>query len=372
MPKNLPPSAIVRQPRGIVKINDEVIPGWVSVEVDNNTFYEADTFRVTFATSLLPPARNPAWLASQKEMFVEIFVGLPVDVENFSASDLTSLIYGRVDDVMFTPSAFQVELSGRDLTAAFIDTKSTEKWPNKTSSQIAQALAARHNMTASVTATTTRAGKYYDIDHVRLTDQRSEWDLLSWLAHEEQFNVYVKGKTLHFEQKTAPSTDPYLLTWQDPNIDQAFPTFTGKSIEFTRALNVAKGIQVVVRSWNQKAKKGFTVSYPNKAKSTQAGKASPFGNTQIYSYTFPNLTQAEALQKAQALHKEITQHEMKLVAELPADNILSVTDIVKVVGTNTAFDQIYYPDSIRRTLSKDGYTMTLHAKNHSPDSVVSV
>ncbi|WP_157128305.1 hypothetical protein [Cupriavidus sp. USMAA2-4] len=45
---------------------------------------------------------------------------------------------------------------------------------------------------------------------------------------------------------------------------------------------------------------------------------------------------------------------------------------ILVEGTNTKFDQIYYPVSITRQMSVTaGYAMRVEAKNHNPDTVPS-
>jgi hypothetical protein len=369
----LPVAAAARQPRGLVRVNGEVMPGWVIWEVDNNAFYQADTFRCTFALSRLPSARGPGWWAGLQQIDVEILAGFPKDPQSFTAAELDSLIYGRVDDLTFDPVSGQIEISGRDLTSEFIDTKTTEKFQNLTSSQVVEQLAQRHGMTAVVTKTETKTGRYYEIDHARMNDQRSEWDLLTWLAHEEQFMVFVKGKELHFVPKPNPDDDPYVLQWDAPTDERGHPVFSGKTLVFSRNLTLAKDVIVKVRSWNAKHKKGFTkVAQATHNKNTVLiGAAQPIGEAQTYSYTIPGLTPEQALQRAQALLKEITAHEMKLTATLPADNVLAITNIVKVTGTGTAFDQIYYPASIVRHMSvMEGYSMTLNAKNHSPESVV--
>ena len=60
---------------------------------------------------------------------------------------------------------------------------------------------------------------------------------------------------------------------------------------------------------------------------------------------------------------------MKLKAELPGDTILDTTSVIQVTGTGTAYDQIYYPDSISRYMHWDGgFSMTVSAKNFAPDS----
>ncbi len=367
----LPALSAATQPRGAVKLNDTLIEGWVSWEVESNNFYAADTFRITFLKNMLPAERNANWFSELQTAFVEIFAGFPANPDDYRASELTSMLYGRVDEVEFDIVRGRIDLIGRDLTSEFIDAKTTEKWPNKTASQIATDLAVRRGLTPMVTATSTLVGTYYDIDHVTMTDQRSEWDILNYLAHLEQFAVYVRGKTLYFGPKPDPKATPYVLMWQDPNADQAFPEGNFMDLRFTRGLTVSRGIQVVVRSFNSKAKKAFTATYPNKGSTTQAGKAKPFGGTQIYTYTIPGLTQEQALQRAQTIYAELIAHEMKLSAVLPGDNILGIDTMVQVMGTGTAWDQTYYPDSVTRRMSFDeGYSMNLHAKNHAPDSVV--
>ncbi|WP_234775168.1 hypothetical protein [Paraburkholderia tropica] len=80
----------------------------------------------------------------------------------------------------------------------------------------------------------------------------------------------------------------------------------------------------------------------------------------------------QALQYAQNWYKQLVAHEMKLEGlALPGDNALDVTSMIQLSGTGTAFDQLYYPDSINRAMSFDGsYEMTIAAKNHAPDSTV--
>ena len=365
----LPVQPGVRQPRAIVTVAGVQVPAWISWEVTNNTFYQADTFRVSFAANALPPETDANWFSDQKEAFVEIFVGFPVDPTNYSETDLDSLIYGRVDDVEYDPVSTILTLTGRDLTAAFIDAKTTIQYQNLTSSQIAAQLAANHGLTVSGPATTTLAGTFYKYDHVSMTDDRSEWDILTWLAQQEGYLCYVKGKTLYFEPQPPAPADPYELRW---TVDEnGHPTANVQDLRLSRSLTVAKGVTVVVRSWNAGQAKGFTAYYPSKGKSTQPGKASPFGDQQIYLVKKGGLDQDRVNKLAQQIHREITQHEMKLRARLPADNVLTQTAMVRLTGTK--FDQDYFVDGITRAMSLDeGYVMDVSAKNHNPETVPSL
>jgi phage protein D len=367
-----PAQSVARQPRALVKINDTIVPGMIDFSVDSNSFYSADTFRVVFATSLLPAAFNVDWFSTVTEAFVEIFAGFPDDPTNYSPADLSSLIYGRVDDIDFDPCGTKITLTGRDLTAAMIDTKLTEQWNNLTASGVATQLANKHGLTPQVTATTEIIGKYYQIDHVRINAERSEWDLLAWLAAEEGFVVYAKGHTLYFGPDPRTPDTPYLVRWQAPSDTAGYSTMNGGRASFHRSLTVAKGITVVVHSWNNKQKKGFDGYYPSRPKAIQAGKASPFGNTQTYEFNIPGLTQQQAVARAQALYNQIIRHAVNFAYDGPADDLLTARVMIQTEGFPGSFNQTFYVDSVTREFSLDaGYSMHVRAKNQNPDLQVS-
>lgn len=363
MPINNPvPQSAVRQPRMLALINGQPAAGLKSIEVENNSFYQADTFRATLSLSAQPATNDLNWWSSQTAIDCEIFAGFPTDPVRYTKADLTSLILGQVDHMEFDLLRGEIHLTGRDWSAKFIDAQTTEKFQNQTASQIAQALAARHGMTAQVTATTTKAGLFYEIDHVRLTDRKTEWDLLTWLAQEEDMAVFVKGKTLYFQPRPQPTDDPYILQYQAGLNGPASANFMDVRLE--RALTLSNGVVVNVRTWNQKQKKGFTVSYPKKVSSTKATKA-----PQQYWYVKPNLDTQKALAFAQQKYHEIVAHEMKLRAEMPGDVLLTCQNIIKLGGTASAFDQVFYPSAIHRRMSWDeGFRMDIEAKNHSTES----
>lgn len=361
-----------RQPRGAVKVNGVLIQGWVEFEVDNHSFYSADTFRCRFSGALLPPDRDLNWFSEQQDMYVELFIGFPPDAASYSPADLVRFIYGQVDHIRLDPLTNSVEVDGRDLTRVFIDTKTTQKWPNQTSSQIATALAVKHGLTPSVTPTSTVVGKYYEIDHVNMADERSEWDILTYLADLEGFKVWVRGQTLYFQAPPDPTkTEPYELVYEVTSTDSG-PRANWEAGTLTRACTVSRGIQVKVRSWNKKYAKGFTVAYPSNVKTIRVGSATIGNGGQIYSKTVPNLTQDQALKYAQNWYQQLVAHEMKIEGlTMPGDNDLDTTSVIKLSGTGTAFDQMYFPDSISRSMNfEGGYEMTIHAKNHAPDSTV--
>ncbi|MBT2299281.1 hypothetical protein J7E70_02280 [Variovorax paradoxus] len=354
--------------------NGERLQGLVDFEVDVNTFYHADTFRLTLCLSEQPADRGWNWWSTQTEIEVELLSGYPEDPADVRREDLTSLLIGFVDDIEINPIADEIVMAGRDLTARFIDTKTIEKYQNLTASQVATKLALEHGLKPVVTETQGTVGSYYQIDHVAMQDDRPQWDVLTYLANVTGNVVYVKGRELHFEPKSDPATvEPYVLRWQPPTSDSASPVFNGMTLQLSRNLTVAKDIKVTVRSWNQKQKKGFTVT-ANRVKvknKTTSRIARPLGPPQQYSYFFPNLTPDEAQKKANQLLKDISEHEMNLRADIPGDEAVAQATVLRLEGTGTAFDQLYFPASVVHSYNEStGYRTSIRAKNSSPESTV--
>jgi phage protein D len=354
------PGGIVRKPRPLVTINGVTLTGVLSVEVTNASHFTSDTYRVDLAVEGLPPAFGPAyWSAS-----VDDQVAISVIIDEAPPHQL---IVGQVDDIAYDPNRRSLTLSGRDLSAGLIDTKTAEKFQNLTSSEIAQALALRHGLDSSVTATDTLAGTYYEIDHSVLTQEQTEWDLLIYLAQNEGFDAWVSGTTLFFQPPPVKSGTPYVLLWSDPGGGP--PASNALDIKLHRSETLARDIDVVVRSWNQKQQKQFSVH----ARRTGANSSRRGGKGQIYSFNRPNLSRDQAQQLAQNILEDLSRHEKVITASLPADNLLTTLAMVQLVGTGTQWDQLYYPDTVTRRLSfTDGYRMDLRAKNHSTESTVTV
>jgi hypothetical protein len=124
-----------------------------------------------------------------------------------------------------------------------------------------------------------------------------------------------------------------------------------------------------VRSFNDAAQKTFTATYPPKQKTSI--KVGGFGAPQTYYYDIANLTQQAVVARAQSKYAELIQHEMLMSFEIPGagNDSLDVNSLASLIGTGTAWDQTYFPESLKRSMSfSSGYTLEVHAKNHSPDS----
>jgi phage protein D len=352
----------VRSPRPVVSVNGVLLPeqAVISVEATNASHFTADTYRVELAAGGLPEALNPAyWSASALD---QVSVGVSLNGETPQP-----LILGQVDDVEYDSCRRTICLSGRDLSAGLIDTKTAEKFQNQTSSQIAQTLALRHGLDSKVTATTTLAGDYYEIDHTVLTQEQTEWDLLVYLAQQEGFDAWVSGTTLHFQPPPVATAPPYLLLWSEPG--DGTSASNAIDLKLQRSETLAKDIDVVVRTWNQKQQRPFAVH----AKRTGAASSRRGGRGQLYSFNRPNLGRDQAQKLANSILEDLSRHERVITASLPADSLLTTRAMIRLAGTGTAWDQLYYPDTIHRRLSReDGYRMDVRAKNHSTESTVAL
>jgi hypothetical protein len=358
------PAGTVRQPRLIVSLNGVPVTGFLEAEVTNASHFTADTFRAVAASNGLPTQYGPAYWALSAGDQLGISVGF-ADATG-SIGNTTQLILGQIDDVEYDAVQRRVTFTGRDLSAPLIDAKTAEKFQNQKSYQIAQTLALRHGLNSQVQNTTALAGTYYDIDNVMLTQEQTEWDLLVYLAKQEGFDVWVSGQTLYFQPSPVANATPYKLIAPPPGAGNL--SSNGIDIKVSRSQTLAKDVIVKIKTWNQKQQKSFVVTYhvSQAFKSQRSG-----GISQTYSYVVPNLTRDQALQLAKSTAEDITRHERVLTARLPGDNLLTTRAQVQLIGTGTAWDQNYYPDTVTRHISFEaGYTMELRAKNHSTQSTV--
>lgn len=362
----LPEPETVRQPRGLVKINGQPCGGWLQLSFEINEFSQPDTFSVTFAISGLPDNMDLLWWGVQTEIEVELFVGFPLDPDSYTDADLDTMLLGVVDDISGELPSRVLTVTGRDFTSKLMDSKTSEKYPNLTASAVAIKMAEKYGLKPVVTATSEKIGRYYETDHVDLQIEQTEWDVLTWLARQEQFSVFIRGRELHFQPQATADQAPYIIQYA-PQTDDEPQSGTVQHVTFGRTLTVAKDVSVTVRSWNSKNKSGFQrVSTRRGGGGRRNGRT---GDVQKYSYNIGGLTPDQAQQRADQLAAEITKHRMKIGVSGPADNKLMIDASIKLIGTGTAWDQVYFPDSINRSLTFDGgYTWEISAKNQSPES----
>lgn len=367
--------SVSRNPRAIVTIND-IYMKWVDIMIDTTTFYIADNFRVTLPLQQDINFLDLNYWASASQFAVKIYVGFPQNPEFYTTNDLELLMFGDADDINLDLLTATITLSGRDLTSRLIDNKTTEKYSNLTASQIATQLAILRGLTPEVTETKNKVGIFYQNEQTLLSDESTEWDLLTFLAQQEGFVTYVEKDKLIFKPEPTEKDIPYILNYKPRSLLNSSPSFPGMTLNLSRSTTLAQDVTVTVRvPFSTKSKKSFnvTVSSTHQNRSYVKGLPKSSSKKQKYVYTIPGLTKEQALQRAQQLLRNITVHEVNLMATMPADNSLKKDSLIKLQGTNSSFDQFYFADNVVRTMSmKDGYNMEIHAKNHSVDSQINL
>lgn len=345
----------VRAPRLRLLADGVIVPGVTEADVISNNHYAADRFRVAVALGAMTAAD---W-AARDQILADVQASLD------GGLSWVSLVQGAVDRVEIDPLGRVMWLDGRDLTAALIETRTQETFANRTASEIATLLAARHGLSADVQPTTTLVGRYWQMEHDRITlDQfgraTTEWDLLVTLAEHEGFDVWVSGTTLHFR---APPDDGRAV-----GVLQLFgPAANVTQLQLERALTLARDIEVTVKSWNARHQTAFTQTA--RALRGQRGAKAVRRPPQRYVYVVPNLTPDAALKLAQQKLAELSRHERVITAEMPGELALQPRMQVVLQGSGTAFDQLYWIDEIERHVHvASGFTQRLRARNASVGS----
>lgn len=368
-----------RQPRAVVMINGVQVK-WYEMTVITTTFYYADSFRIELPLNGQDKTLSMDYWSVTDEFAVKIYIGFPSDPDAYSTSDLELFMQGNVDDMELDPAGARILLSGRDYTSLFIDNKTTQKFSNQTSSNIVAMFAEQQGVKTKITPTSTMVGTYYSQQQVILSSEITQWDLMVFLAQQEDFVLFMSGDTLVFEPRPSDTNvqNPYVIKYVPPDDgDSALsPTINAERLAFCRSMTLAKDASVTVRvPFGTKTGKAFAMSAysTHRAKSNLNGVPKPSQKVQKYSFVKPGLTPEQATQFAQQRLREITSHEVRLVARVPGDNSLKKDSLIQVTGTKSAFDQYYYADQVTRHINNDeGYVMDISAKNHSVDSEVSL
>ncbi len=319
----------------MVLVNGAAVDGVIEVEIQSNSFFAADRFSACLALSV---TNGGVW--SGTSLLIEIRISLD--------GDWASLITGMADAVNIDPIRGEVRLSGRDLTSFFVAAQIEESFENQTSSDIANLLATRRGLVASVQTTTTLIGRYYQTSRTRTALPQharasTEWDLLCWLAQLENFNVWVSGQTLNFQPADLVTTSLVL----SPGDCIA--------LNMHHALDIAVGVTVTVKSWDSLSQ--------NAVVQTSSNAIDP-GTASNRTIIRPNLSSDEAQELADRLVSEISGHERSLVIEVPGDLVTVPRMIMALVNTATDFDGQYVACGVERRLTFDrGFTQTIEARS---------
>lgn len=354
------PLRIASAPRSIVKVNNKVVP-FYTCTVELNGYSAADTFDITLpffitdnlegSTDFANTPDQQSILLTKSKILVEVYAGYPDNPNHFNENDLTQLMYGYMDTANWTfdEQGERVELQGRNQVAPFMDNKTTDKFPNKTSSSIASYFAKRHGLSTQITPTYTLAGHYYSNDNTTLTTDSTEWDFLNYLAEQEGFVLRVKGNTLYFGPRDSfLKSNPFIYTWGHNILDMTL----------SRSPHAAKNIKVEVVTWSSH-KKARMVATASKS-STNADEEF------VETYYIPGLTKSQAQAKANTILSKLSQTELTGSLETLGDEQMNIDQPIMLEGLGLPSNNRFWPTQVTHTFDIDeeaSYDMTINFSN---------
>jgi hypothetical protein len=358
-------TASVRAARAIVVVN------WIPVKftditVEQNGFSAADTFEIKLPyfirdqqsgeTILANGPEFQSILLTQDSIPVQVYFGYPEDPNNYDVSDLVQLIDGIIDTAKwdFDMTGEFVTIDGRNKVGEMIDTKIVDKLPNQTSSQIANYFAGYYGLVPVITPTTTLAGTYYNNGSAITPDtETTQWDLLQFLAQQENFIVRVKGNTLLFGPYSTvtgyENTAPITYTW-------------GKDIEkleIERSPHAARDIVVKVISYDRNSKHRIVETASSGVQRSANTSGQVYRREQyVETYTIPGLTRDQAQKKAKAIYDQLSSSQLIGTIDAAGNTDLAVDRQINLQGVGMGLTNNYYLNKVSHKYNlNDGYTI---------------
>jgi prophage tail gpP-like protein len=333
-------SSSARAPAVAISVNGVAVGGVIEAEVFSNSHLAANRFRLRVALDVSGAA---VW--SSGPLQVSIQFGLD--------GAWVPMLLGQADFVEIDPIRREVSVDGRDLTALFIEARTQETFQNQTASDIAILLATRQGLIPNVTATASPVGRNFQSQYARTTlDQHgrftTEWDLLTRLADQEGFDVWVDQQVLNFMAPAALTT--VALTPGDC-----------VSLRLERTLSLEGALSVAVRSWDCRGQTSISQT------ATLGGGS---GGSPDYVIVRPNVTADMAQTIAQRVLGEMAQHALCIDVELPGELTMQPRMGLALSDTGTDFDGLYVISDVERRMSF-GHGFTQHVRARVPAWIAS-
>jgi phage protein D len=373
-----PAPAGFRRPRAFLTINGRKL-AVTKMTTNSTSHFTPDSWTAECSLYQQPQGFTlKDWDTFDPSTLVNINYGLLANSQNANEfpKSSTNVLTGQIDDIVLDLTEGTVSLTGRDLTARLVDNKTANRWPNLTSSQVVTLICQmpQFNLTPQVTATTTPIGEYFNEGgYSASTSGTPYWDLITYLAQQENFDAYVSGTTLYFGPSQADTDKtPWVFYVKSDGNGRVWGNV--KSMQLKRNANLSKDISITVISHNAKTGRSFQVNAARAGVYIGASSRSRSADT-VQSYVFrkPGMTPAQAQDFANAELNEISKFEKEYTVTLEGDPGFSVRKMTQVIGTGTDFDTNYYVRTISREYSvAAGFEMTINGKNQPTENQANV
>lgn len=313
-------SGSLRAPRIRVLADGDPLPGVIEADVAANNHLAADRFRLRLAASAVPAAdlADPA---------------LHLDVQVSLGAGWTSLILGRPDALQLDPIGGTLSIEGRDLASLLIEAPLSETFANRTASDIAAILAARHGLQPMIVATQATVGRADAGGRGQLALNQfarctTEWDLLATLARAEGFDLFVSGNALHFAPPA--SAVPIAIRVADC-----------VAVSLAQSLGLSRPTEVEVRSWTPRS-----ATVAKQAMSGGTGK----GTRTRHALIRPGLAPSDAQRLAGRTLADLRRHARTAALSMPGELALTPRSRVVLLGAGSGFDGTWRISELNRSL----------------------
>ena len=177
----------------------------------------------------------------------------------------------------------------------------------------------------------------------------SEWQLLLFLAQQENFIVRVKGSSLYFGPYSVVTgyvnQTPIPYTWG----------YDIESLEIERSPHCARDIVVNVYSYNRGSKGKIRAT----ARSTTQYAQRIYGNAgqrqeYIENYTVPGLTLGQAQQMAQSIASQLSRSQLIGQMTAAGNTDLDIDRQIQINGAGKALSVPYYLTQVTHSVDVQG------------------
>ena len=330
------------------------LPDAIDARVISTNYYSADSFHVSIA--LTPDHTELALWTSDRRPTIE------VQVSTTQAQAFTRLIEGRADRLTINPIHRIARIEGRDFSAALIDSYTLQHFPNQSASEIVAMLAMRQGLEPRVTASVGMAGRSYgsDFDQILLggySRSLSDWDLIVQLAHDQDFDLYVEGRTLFFHPRGERGGPAVPITVSDVS-----------ELRLERDLLISDDSTLTVGSWNSLAQQAFSTGAAFGAASQTTLASDMLASTRAPMLLQPNLQSDDVGSIVRRYQRDIRQHQKILELEMPGELRMTARSRVMLSSTGAGFDGKYDVDYIERSVSPfGGFRQRVRARQSADD-----
>jgi len=324
-----------------------MVNGWTPIEcsIHVSSHQSADTFVATLSLD----DRGGQQLADSGSIQITVMA-------SNDGPPTTQMFTGYADYATIDWATRLITLRGRDNTSGPLDKKTNEKWLNKQPQDVIQDLAQRSGLQVEFSGQGgDKAGRKYKDDYNRITELDSHWNVIVKLAKELGCIANVKGNTLYITPWDQANGGTYTVNYRGPSAGSPARGDVLR-LQTGRDLQIAKGVQVTVNSWQQKEAQAIR---------SQQGQSGGIEHT----LKAANLTQQQADSIAKGRLGEIQSHERTITVVAPGDVNISPQMKLRLRGTGTGADMEYVISDIDHRWSwAQGYIMTIRGRNKAEGS----